>query len=271
MTSLLGESSIKPVMGIEILPEATSFIGEVSRIIDAAEERNLTIRVMGAVAFRIHCTKSASLFEAMDRPLTDIDFMALRKQRLDIIKLFKDLGYNMDKEMLILSERLKFHNMSGPDVDVFLDELKMCHTLSFVKRLRLDSPTISLVDMLLEKMQIVEINEKDIKDTIILLREHDLGSDTTETIDIKYLSNLLSDDWGLYYTVTTNFRKVLRFLPKYDILSAEDLQLVSTRISRALDIIDASPKSLRWRMRAKIGTRSRWYDLVEEASPSTRM
>jgi len=245
--------------------KAALFVIEALKVVQEAEKRKIKLRVMGAVAFRIHCPKFIKLIDAMNRQLTDLDFIGYRKQRSDTINMFKELGYKLDKEMLILGERLKFHSPAGgPDVDVFLDELKMSHTIVFKNRLELDSPTIPLIDLLLEKMQIVQINEKDIKDTIVLLREHSVGNGQPETIDADYLSKLLSSDWGFYYTVTTNLRKVVEFLPAYDALSTDDQQDVSSRISLLLEKIESAPKSTKWKIRASVGTKRKWYEDVEE-------
>lgn len=247
--------------------KAAVFVNEALKLVQEAEKRNIELRVMGAVAFRIHCPKFINIVDAMNRQLTDLDFIGYRKQRSDTIKMFKELGYALDKEMLILAERLKFHSpSSGPDIDVFLDELKMSHTIVFKDRLKLDSPTIPLIDLLLEKMQIVQINEKDIKDTIVLLREHAIGNGETETIDSEYLSKLLSNDWGFYHTVTTNLKKVVEFLPTYVALSEDDRKNVSSKVSVLLDKIESVPKSTRWKMRATVGTKRKWYEDVEEAN-----
>jgi len=246
--------------------KAALFVNEALKIVQEAEKRGIELRVMGAVAFRIHCPKFIKLVDAMNRHLTDLDFIGYRKQRSDTIKMFKELGYTLDKEMLILAERLKFHSPStGPDVDVFLDELKMSHTIVFKDRLKLDSLTIPLTDLLLEKMQIVQINEKDIKDTIVLLREHMVGNGEPETIDSDYLSKLLSNDWGFYYTVTTNLKKVLEFLPTYIPLSEDDTKDVSSKVSTLLEKIESAPKSTKWKIRASVGTKRKWYEDVEEA------
>lgn len=241
------------------------YVNEALKLVQEAEKRSINLRVMGAVAFRIHCPEFIKLIDAMNRPLTDLDFIGYRKQRSDTIKMFKELGYTLDKEMLILGERLKFHSPSnGPDIDVFLDELRMSHTLVFKDRLKLDLPTIPLVDLLLEKMQIVQINEKDIKDTILLLREHAVGNGESETIDSQHLSKLLSNDWGFYYTVTTNLKKVMEFLPVYTALSEDDRKDVSSKVSALIEKIESAPKSAKWKMRATVGTKKKWYEDVEE-------
>jgi hypothetical protein len=151
----------------------------------------------------------------------------------------------------------------GFHVDVFYDKLEMCHTLDLRGRLELDKPTISLADLLLEKMQIVEINEKDIKDCIVLLRAHNVGSSDRENIDANYVAKLLSEDWGFYWTVTTNLKKIRELMPNYEALAEEDRKDVNSKIENLLTRIEETPKSMGWKMRAKIGTKKRWYNEVD--------
>jgi hypothetical protein len=148
--------------------------------------------------------------------------------------------------------------------DIFFDKLEMNHMIPFTDRLEVDSLTIPLVDMLLEKMQIVHINEKDIIDTIMLLREHVIGDGSPETIDKRYLAALLSDDWGFYHTVTTNLKNVEDRLTIYPELSAEDQKDISSKIETLLEVLEKEPKSLAWKLRSRMGTKTKWYRDVEE-------
>jgi hypothetical protein len=119
--------------------------------------------------------------------------------------------------------------------------------------------------MLLEKMQIVHINEKDIVDTIMLLREHAVGNSLApETIDGSYLAKLLSNDWGFYYTVTTNLKKVEDRLNGYPELTEEDRADVSNKIHELSSILDKGPKTLAWKLRARVGPKTKWYKDVED-------
>jgi hypothetical protein len=149
-------------------------------------------------------------------------------------------------------------------VDLFFDKLEMCHVIDFKNRLEMDSPTISLSDLFLQKVQICKINEKDIKDIIIMLREHEVSESEKEAVNLDYIAKLLSDDWGFWYTVTSNLKKVKSFLADYKNLTDEDKADVSAKIDKSLKAIDDEPKSLKWKMRAKIGTKKRWYTEVEE-------
>lgn len=249
------------------LTTGASFVEEAAKIVDAAKVKDIVLRIMGATAVRIHCPKFSSLHDALQREITDIDFVGYEKQNGKVLKLLDALGYVSDKRMRMFQfmGRYLFENpVNKRHIDVFFDKLEFCHTIEFKGRLELDYPTISLSDMLLQKMQIVQINEKDIKDAIVVLREHEIGTSEKETINTDYISDLLSKDWGFWYTVTTNLGKVLAFLPEYEGLSPEDRLDISTKIEKLSDAIEKREKSLGWKMRARTGTRQKWYREVDE-------
>lgn len=255
---------------MEPLPD---FIEEATKIVELAEKRGIILRIMGACAVKLHCPKCGYLHKKMGRELTDIDFISYSKFEPDMEEFFKDLGYK-PREYLskywaratALGRQIYDDEKNKRAVDVFFDKLQMCHTIDFRRRLELDCPTITLADIILEKMQIVKINEKDVKDTIILLREHKVGENDTETINEKYIARLLSKDWCFYYTVTTNLNLIRDFSKRYEALTKEDHNDVSTKIDALLEVIEKEPKSLGWKMRAKIGTRKKWYTEVGEVT-----
>jgi hypothetical protein len=138
----------------------------------------------------------------------------------------------------------------------------MAHKLDFRGRLELDSPTITLVDLLLSKLQIVEINEKDIQDILVLFAEHGLGSGHRELIDVDYLLKLTKNDWGLYYTSQLNLGKAREFAGHYDVIDDTIRQNVQGRIDEVVGQMEEAPKSLKWRARARVGTKVKWYEDV---------
>jgi hypothetical protein len=247
--------------------ENEHFADEALRIIDAARTAGVTLRVLGSIAYRIHCPAHLYLFEKMDRALTDIDFAAEKTQQHPVQRLFTGLGYVEDRTVAIATEGSR-HCFTGPDrrvnVDVFMDELFFCHRIPLKGRLALDEPTITVTDLLLEKMQIVEINLKDLEDTVVLLLEHDIGEaiDDRERIDVGHVCSLLCSEWGFYHTVTTNLGKVEQFAEQAPGVSPAQREVVKERIRRLTSTIEARPKSLGWKMRARVGTRMRWYQEV---------
>jgi hypothetical protein len=149
-------------------------------------------------------------------------------------------------------------------IDVFLGKLEMCHIIDYQDRLEVDTPTVPLAELLLQKLQIVQTNEKDIQDTIILLVEHDIGKSDKEEINADHIAKVLANEWGFYYTVKTKFAELKEFLNKYEQPSKQERALVAERIDRLQDRIEKEPKSLHWKMRAKVGPSVRWYNVVEE-------
>ena len=247
-------------------------LSEGKKIVEEANQRGITLRLLGATAIMIHSPKYLYAFDKMDRQLSDIDFMGLRKQEKKVIDFLQEKSYIYDRAnrsfaMMTSSSRYIFeHPTNKMHVDIFFDKLEMCHTIDFTKRLSIDSPTISLADLLLEKMQIVQINEKDFKDTLVMLREHEIDTHDSETINQTYISGILSRDWGFYYTVTQNLNKVREAAQKYPIFESSDQQVISSKIDKLLDAIEREPKTMGWKMRAKIGTKQRWYTEVEDVS-----
>jgi len=244
---------------------------EATRVAVEARNRGLVVRSMGGVAFGIHCPKFVSLLLALDRAFNDLDFVSYSKQQDGVLKLFTELGYSVDRRRQYIAQiagkgqRQMLDDLeNGRKVDIFFDELEMCFVIDFRKRLELDFPTISLADLLLQKMQIVKLAEKDIKDTVVLLREHDMGQAGPEMIDAQYIAELTAKDWGLYYTMTSNLEKVLETMDDFEALKDQDKDNVRNKISLLRETLDKKNKSVQWKMRARIGTKRKWYRDVSE-------
>jgi len=252
--------------GPGILPD---FVQEALRIISEADKRGIRLRLLGATAVKFHSPKFAYLYEDMQRALTDLDLISYGRFRPLLKDFVKSLGYMADDRFIALhghKRQIYYDETNKRTVDIFLDKLEFCHIIDFAGRLELDNPTITLADILLEKMQIVQINEKDIKDTIIMLREHEVGEIEKETVNAKYIAKRLSDDWGFYYTVTTNLKKVKEFLPEFKALAENDRSDVASKVDKLLTYIEKESKSFGWKMRARVGPSKKWYTDVEEIS-----
>ena len=254
-------------MGEQDRSEREKFEGELKRIVKASDKAGILLRVIGSLAFQMHCNEYGYLQEAMGRAYTDIDFAAYRKQTKEIKKLMTRLGYTENREVFIVSEgeRSIFDKPeTGLHVDVFYEKLDFCHTIFWANRLEVDAPTIPLAELLLEKMQIVQINEKDIIVTIMLLLEHPLGDVDEETINIKRIAELCSTDWGLWRTTTMNLDKVRQLAHGYNELKDEHKVHIEAQVAAALERIEQEPKSLAWRLRSRVGDRVKWYKEVDE-------
>jgi hypothetical protein len=254
-------------MGNQDETERKKFEDELKRILDASQKGGLLLRVIGSLAFQMHCPTYGYLQAAMGRAYTDIDFAGYRSQAKEVAILMAGLGYEEEKEVFIVSEgdRAIFNNpKNGLHVDVFYEKLDFCHTIYWTGRLEVDSPTIPLAEMLLEKMQIVKINEKDVIDTIMLLLEHPLGDHDQEVINVARVAMLCAKDWGLWRTTTMNLDKVKRLALTYPQLTDEQKQHVQKQVEQILARLEAEPKTLAWRLRARVGDRVKWYKDVDE-------
>jgi hypothetical protein len=255
------------VDGLPGSPSRESFEAEADRLLQAARREGTTLRILGSLAFQMHCPKFGRLQQQMGRHYTDIDFAGYGRDLARIRGLLTAHGYAEDTGIYVESEgtRLIFnHPTTGLHVDVFLDKLAFSHTISWDGRLEMDDPTIPLAEMVLAKMQIVEINEKDVIDTIMLLLEHRLGSSDEETISIDHIARLCARDWGLWRTTTMNLEKVRQLAAGYPELSDEEKRTVADQVAAALERIGREPKSLGWRLRSKVGDRKKWYRDVGE-------
>ena len=240
---------------------------EAKRILDEATERGIVLRLFGGVAVMYHCPSATH--RSLQRSYPDLDFFGRGKQGREIRKLFLDLGYEPNQRFNALhgATRLIFEDAKNQRVvDIFLEVFRMCHTLHLGERLSLDEYTIPISDLLLTKLQVVEINEKDIRDLIAILKDHDVTNQAAagnrEVIDAGYVSRLCSEGWGLCKTISLTLGKVLNFLPKYE-LEPEAKQILESRINKLLQEIETVHKSFKWKLRDKVGEKKRWYDVPE--------
>lgn len=248
------------------------FIDEAKRIADGGKRAGIILRIMGGVAIRLHSldfedfAKKLGRLGLNEQEFTDIDFMAYRKQRSQMPDLFKTFGYTKRRATLstAASERqIYFHPNGWFYVDVFFDILKMNHDINFRDRLELDYPTIPPTDLLLEKLQIVQFAEKDLQDSLVLLRAHEIGEDEREAINAKYIAELLAKDWGFWYTVTSNLKGIKDLASKYQALTEEDRLDIVSKVNKVLEYINNELKSFSWKCRSMIGDKKQWYRPVE--------
>jgi hypothetical protein len=238
-------------------------VAEADRIMKAAEERKIVLRLFGGTSFYFRCPSAKH--RSLQRSYVDIDFMGHLKQSRDIKKLFIDLGYK-GRDMfnqLQGHKRLIFNDLEKQRrVDIFLDVFEMCHKFNFKDRLDKEQVTIPLADMLVTKLQIVEMSGKDLKDILSILIDYDVGESDGGMINGAYIAKMCGDDWGVYKTFVINLDRLLTMLPETDLEAAES-SVVKVRLERLKNMIEGAPKSLRWKMRATVGEKVAWYILPE--------
>jgi len=245
------------------MPPLQSPVEEAARVIDAAQASDVVLRLFGGVSFWFRCP-SAKL-PSLQRKYVDVDFMGHSRQSREIKQLFVSLDYvPRDKFNAIQGyRRLIFNDMANQRrVDVFLDVFEMCHSFNFRDRLEVDTKTIPLADMLVTKIQIVDVNEKDLKDAVCLFADYDVGTSDKEMINGAYIANLCASDWGVYKTFTMNLDRLLAKLDDFS-LGDNIKTSVGARVNKLRTMIEDKPKDFRWKMRARIGEKVKWYELPE--------
>jgi len=239
-------------------------VDEARNIIKTAGERKITLRLIGGIAFRIRCPSTAR--ETLSRHYADIDFVGMRKQRKSVDELFVGCGYAPRTTFNALSGgiRLIYNDFEHQRrADVFLDIFEMSHKLDFSARLGIDDVTLPLADLLLTKLQVHEFTEKEHKDVIALLLDAAQGeSDGLNIVNMKYVAEQCARDWGLYRTVTLNLDKVKSSASSY-LPEPGEQQTLNSSITRARERIEAEPKTMGWKMRARLGDRKQWYEVPE--------
>lgn len=251
------------------------FIDEGKRLVDEAAKREIPLRLLGGVAIRIHCLEFLDFAEKLMRlgegqqEYTDLDFISYMRFRKSKMKeFFEEMGYEKRPTTMSTAatqRQIYFHPKGWFYVDVFYDKLLAAnHPLDFRGRLGLDSPTITPADLLLEKLQIVFPDEKDIKDLLLVLRAHDISQEEEKNkINAKFIAAKLAQDWGFYYTVTSNLSGLRQYVGDAQSLTVEEKQDLTSKIDRLLHAIETEPKSTGWKMRSIVGTKRKWYNPVE--------
>jgi hypothetical protein len=237
-------------------------VAEGKRIVGAAAERGLSLRLLGGVAIAILCPSSRQ--PPLERPYGDIDFATTDFSKEGVLTLMEELGYAGDREFNTLHghRRLYFWDeRNRRQVDVFVNEARLCHRVELKKRIEVAPLTLSLADLTVLKLQVVETNEKDYLDICAIFADHDLSSDE-EGVNATYISGLAASDWGLWRTmgmVAERSRQFALELPGFEAGAR-----VSERLERLGEKLDTVPKSRAWKLRGRIGDRKRWYELPEE-------
>jgi len=236
---------------------ARGYVEEAQRIVRVAEDNGVTLRLIGGLAIRFHCHGPHS---AHLREYHDIDVFGLLKESKGIFSVFQILGYRPNTKFNLSfgdTLRLQFLSEAPGNVDVFLDKFRMDHTIDFREHLGLDDLTIPITALLLTKLQMVRIGDKDVRDIVAILEDHEFGSlaiSDREAVDVEYLADKCSQDWGLYKTVTDNLQKMAK--------TTESKEL-GKKLDTLLNSVLAKKKGFGWTVRSVIGERMKWYDVIE--------
>lgn len=236
-------------------------------IIDYSQKEAIKTRISGSLGYRLRCPEFGYLQLRNSRQIGDIDLVAYLKDKQKLEKLMEQIGYKINKELAGVPglRRSVFYSCAhGFHCDIFYDTLDFCHTIDLRHRLEIDYPTIPLMELLLQKLQIIKINQKDIYDLQTLLRKHVVGNTDEQSINLAMLSNLCRNDWGLWQTVTINLSFLESLTLGDEQLSDDDKNIIKLRIDKILESVNLAPKTMLWKLRSLLGRKIRWYNEVEE-------
>jgi hypothetical protein len=236
-------------------------IAEAERVAEAARSEKLGVKLLGGAGIHMH-SPSASR-PPLRRKYGDLDYAMPSRDRKRVLAFFPALGYEANERFNLMQgdRRLYFYDAhNGRQVDVFIDVMKMSHVIDLRGRLDHQGPCASPSDLLLSKLQIYEVNRKDMVDLAALLLDHKIEKQNDDAIDDTYVAKLAAEDWGLYRTLQVNVEKLRAMLDELDV----DRELIRSRLDTLWSTMDAQSKPLKWKLRAQVGDRMRWYELPEE-------
>lgn len=234
---------------------------EARRVLAAMDERGLKVRILGGVGIAI--ALGDRINPAFAREFGDIDLITTKRDGSAVEKTIEGLGWDPARQFNAINGARRFlfeDPTSGRKIDVFVGRFEMCHQLPLTDRLKVRSETLSPADLLLTKMQIVELNAKDRGDCYALLLGFPaVDHDDPEVLDIGRISRLTAADWGLHHTFELNIARLREGLAEAGLSDSE-----RSTVNEALDSIQSAmeleSKSRAWKMRARIGERKRWYE-----------
>jgi hypothetical protein len=238
-------------------------VAEAERVLDAAEAQGVVLRLIGGLAVHAH---AHPMHPALARSYGDIDTATVKGQNRPVTDLLTGLGYEPAQQFNALhgATRMLFHDRPNDrKFDVFVNGFELNHSIPITARIDVEQRTIPLAELLLTKLQVVELTDKDMRDAVALLVGHTVGESDGETINGGVIAALTADDWGLWRTTQLNLERLRDGAGTLGLEEA-DRQLVLQRIDSLWERIEQEPKSRRWRLRARVGDRKRWYQLPDE-------
>jgi hypothetical protein len=232
------------------------------RLATAARDSGLSLRLLGGVAVWHHCPSART--PPLARTYGDADFVGRGREGKGISAFMEQHGYEADRMFNALhgATRLNFHDPARErPADVLLDRFVMAHELDLRESVSPDGLTISLADLLMTKLQVVSINEKDVRDLTALLVDHQFVDDD---IDMARILDVTRSDWGLEHTMHRSLATLGEMIGGFGLETAQ-VQAGTDRIGELSAALNAASKSAKWKMRARLGERVKWYEEPEEA------
>ena len=242
----------------------SDLVQEARRLLEGARASDVLVRAVGGIAIPLHA--NGDVHPAFARPYRDIDLVTKARGTRDVSRFLVEMGYSPNERFNAMngSRRLVFYDVEHErQLDVFVGQFEMCHSIPIADRLALDERTVPLAELLLTKLQVVHLNEKDLDDIWAILHEHEVAEHDDDAVNAAYVASLLAGDWGFWRTTRETIETAQTRLASSG-APAADRKVIEDRLARLWERIEAEPKNLRWRTRARLGDRAKWYDEPEE-------
>lgn len=245
------------------------------RLIAKANERGIALCLLGGLGVKFACSRAIAEEPSLARPINDIDLASYSYHRVDLTTLMLEEGFQPYKEFNILNAAYRQRFFYGTrlnhlDVDIFFDDFRMCHIIPLKDRIKLGQTVLEPGLLLLTKLQIVELSKKDISDILIVLLAYAMAKTyespppfSSSWMDIRFITGICSQNWGLHHTVTFNLRRISQILCEKPILKEKNIFEVLNVIRELEESNRLIHKSIRWRIRSILGENLRWYDVPE--------
>jgi hypothetical protein len=237
---------------------------EADRLLQAAVAADVPVRLVGGLAVRAHVGGDPII----TRAYKDIDLVTLKGRGKRVSEFMTGMGYEADRAFNATNghRRLLYYDPPhGRQVDVFVGTFEMCHSIPITDRIELHASAVPLAELLLTKMQIVELNAKDQADILTMLYHHEVAEDdgNGNAVNAARIAQLCAGDWGLWRTTRMNVERTRNALAG-SALTPEQQGVVRERLERLWDRVEREPKSTKWKMRNRVGDKVRWYEEPEE-------
>jgi hypothetical protein len=240
-------------------------------LVEAATARGLVLRLVGSVGIRLHHPAMERLMDVLRPVPKDLDFVCRKQDRTALKGMLEERGYDNDRNMMVAMEGLRYlfsHPETGLKIDIFVDRLDFCHRVEFSDDLETHPVSIPMEQLLLHKLQIVDLTEGDLLDIGIMLAtvpSDEEGGDYTYSTG--KLMRPLAEDWGFWRTVVGNLERVRERAASggYRMIGDEAAQArIADRASALMDAAHDVSKTLKWKMRSKVGERMQWWQEVDD-------
>jgi Uncharacterised nucleotidyltransferase len=254
------------VYGSHVSAIEADVVAEGTRLLARAAEAGIALRLLGGVAIRLRAPDN--LPPPFARSYADLDFVTARGAAGPAAQLLRAEGYEPHVAFNALhgNERMLFFDeRNGRQLDVFVGAFRMCHRVPLDERIEVDPVSIPLAELLLTKLQVIELNEKDVRDALALLHGHPVADEDGDAVNAARVARLCAEDWGLWRTIVQNLTVCRAYVETYELEPADRTE-IEGRLDVLLERIEEEPKSRAWRLRNRIGDRKRWYELPEEVA-----